>query len=163
MSSSRKSNKKSYFKKLLIIGIFGGLFWGTLASLSTYFSFSEVSPRTLIIRTIGLTFASDYYEHLAGIVVISLLSVLYTFCYYLFFKNYQGVFIPVVLGIVVYCLIFLVISKFTLNVPKIQYYGSETFTTILCLFILYSTFIGVSVSYEYKSHKAIRSNYSKNN
>ncbi|MDF2945734.1 MAG: hypothetical protein K0S51_413 [Bacillales bacterium] len=155
--------KVEYLKKLPIIGIFGGLFWGTLCSLSSYFSFTEISPRTLIIRTFNITLKTNFYEHLVGIVVITLLSVVYTFIYYYLFRKHEGVLTSVVVGILLYCIIFLGISSLTINIPKIQYYGSETFTTILCFFILYSTFIGVSVSYEYKAHKTMRTSYSKNN
>ncbi|MDF2608355.1 MAG: hypothetical protein K0S34_2555 [Bacillales bacterium] len=163
MNRKTSKNKLNYLIKLPIIGIFGGMFWGTLCSLSSYFSFTEISPRTLIVRTLSITLKSNYYEHLAGIILITILSVVYTFIYYSFFKKHEGVLTPVIAGILLYCIIFLGISSLTINIPKIQYYGSETFTTILCFFILYSTFIGVSVSYEYKAHKTMRTSYSKNN
>lgn len=57
--------------------------------------------------------------------------------------------ISVVYGIILWGIVFYLLQPIYTNIPKLVELNTNSIVTSLCLFILYGTFIGYSISYDY--------------
>ncbi|SET61578.1 Conserved membrane protein YqhR [Salinibacillus kushneri] len=142
----------SLLQKALLTGFIGGIFWGLLGSLAYYFHFSEISHATFTLRsfwqanwTAGLT------GEMVSVLLIGVFSILIAYIYYLLFKKREGMIPGILYGIAIWFIFMYFFNPMFVAVPSIADMNIDTVITTICLLILYGTFIGYSISFEYKS------------
>ncbi|WP_245780780.1 YqhR family membrane protein [Gracilibacillus orientalis] len=144
----------SLIPKTISIGIFGGLIWATVAAVAGYFSFTKVTPKSFVLRSWLQTKWSDQWlGEVISICIISLLSIGLALLYYVVLKKFPGILPGIMTGIVLWFIIFWLFEPIFTNIPPFYELDSDTVVTTVCLFILYSVFIGYSISFAYQQHR----------
>lgn len=87
-----------------------------------------------------------------SILVISLLSIGIACLYYLLLKKYDGVMPGIIVGIIIWFILFWLMEPIFPNIPEFYRLDGNTIVTTICLFILYSVFISYSISFAYLQH-----------
>ncbi|SER16329.1 Conserved membrane protein YqhR [Gracilibacillus ureilyticus] len=136
--------------KVISIGFFGGLIWSLVASITAYFNFTAVSPKTFVLRSwLQTSWTDQWLGQLISILVLSLLSILLALLYYITLKKVQGIWVGVIIGFVLWFLIFWLFEPIFPNIPVFYMLDSDTIVTTICLLIIYSVFISYSISFAY--------------
>ncbi|GAA0331394.1 YqhR family membrane protein [Oceanobacillus oncorhynchi] len=143
-------NEESVLKKSMYTGFVGGVVFSLLASVMYYFNFLEVAPKFYLLTSwvsegwtdtwLGIFFTTI----LAGVV-----SLLTAFLYYMIFRKIKYMWVGIIYGFILWALIFLLFRPIFNDIPAVTEWNLNTWITTICLFILYGTFIGYSISYDY--------------
>lgn len=146
----------------LFTGFVGGIIGGICGVLLYYFNFSEVSPRTFELRPwVNAGWADRWIGDLISVLVAGVLSLVPAFIYYGLFKKIRSVLFAVLFGVVLWIIIFYVLNPIFDNIPPVEQMSMTTIVSTICLFLLYGTFIGFSISYDY--HDSVRKVWAEHN
>lgn len=143
-------NDKKIFLRALLTGFIGGLFWCTLTLVLNYFNIVDLSPKTYL----KLLFTKDkwlskWYGTIFTIFIYSILSMVFASIYYVLFKKIEGMVIGIVYGMTLFLIVVFLLPQLFTNTPYIFSMSKRSIITSACLFILYGTFIGYSISFDY--------------
>ncbi len=148
-----KQDKTSLIPKTISIGFFGGLIWGTIAAIAGYFNFTEVTPKSLILRPwLQSAWSDQWLGQFISVLIISLISIGLALLYYVLLKKFPGMLPGILAGIVLWFIVFWLLEPIFTNIPPFFELDSDTVVTTVCLFILYSVFIAYSISFAYQQH-----------
>lgn len=167
MSETKKNNTEATNKKLntilprsLFTGFIGGIIGSICGVVLYYFNFSEVAPRTFELRPwIGGEWTGRWIGDIISILIAGVLSMVPAFIYYGLFKKNKTVVFPAIFGAVLWVIIFLLLHLIFGDIPSATEMGMSTIVSTICLFILYGTFIGFSISYDY--HDSVRKEWAE--
>lgn len=134
--------------KVLIIGLFGGLFWSLLAYLAYLFHFTELSPNMVLTPWAVGDWKHHTLGNFIGIIFIGLLSILVAFLYYVIFRKSQEIWTGIIYGAVLFVLVFYLLNPIFPGLESVREFKKETIVTTICLYILFGAFIGYSISFE---------------
>ncbi|MFG6121331.1 YqhR family membrane protein [Thalassobacillus sp. B23F22_16] len=150
LEQNQQEKPISIMNKSLLTGFVGGMLWSIFGALSYYFNFTEVSPASFLIRSFWQTgWTSSFLGEVLGIIGVSLISIAGALVYYLALKKTNGIMPGVLYGGAVWGIVFYLLNPIFAAVPALPDMTSDTIVTTICLFVLYGTFIGYSISYEY--------------
>lgn len=141
---------KKMLKRTLITGFVGGLFWTSISIALFYVNILEISPKYLFVRSWSkTTWANQWLGNLIALAIAGILSMVVALVYYLLFKKFQSMWIGVLYGIFLWCIVFFGLLNLLPAMIPIHHYSSDTIVSSLCVFILYGLFIGYSISFDY--------------
>ncbi|ENH97446.1 hypothetical protein J416_05518 [Gracilibacillus halophilus YIM-C55.5] len=149
----RKEEEKQppIYPRVISVGFFGGFIWSVIAAIAGYFQFTEVTPKTIILRSwLQTSWSDQWLGQWISIFVISMLSIGIAFVFYLLFRKIKGIWIGIVFGLSLWALIFWLLEPIFENISPLYQMDSDTIVTTICLFILYGVFIGYSISFSYQ-------------
>src|SRR5699024_1892228 len=133
-------------------GFWGGILWSIAAVIMYYFNFTEVAPKTFLIKSwTTANWASGWLGDAISVLIAGVLSILIAFIYYGLLKKVTSMWMGVVYGLVIWGIIFYVLQPVFPRVPQLVDFDKNTVISTICLFILYGTFIGYSISFDYQS------------
>src|SRR5699024_12640207 len=94
--------------------------------------------------------------------LISCVSVVVAFVYFLLFRRIHSLWLGLLYGLLLWVLVFYVFQPVFPNVPQLVDLNYTTIVSTICIYALYGTFVGYSISYDYydtwlKEMKALRS------
>ncbi|NEY71573.1 hypothetical protein G4D63_07420 [Bacillus mesophilus] len=131
-----------------ITGLFGGVFWSLLGYGAYIFSFTKVPPNVILEPwTIG-DWKSGVLGQFIAIFLLGLISILVAFGYMATLKKFDKFWIGILFGLLLWGIVFFVLNPIFPSIDPIRKLDLNTIVTSLCLFILYGTFIGYSISFE---------------
>ncbi|MGI2775602.1 YqhR family membrane protein [Bacillus cytotoxicus] len=130
------------------IGLFGGVFWGSIWYFLHIFSFTEVGTNYLLLPFALGDWKEGVWGNIAGIICIGFFSIVVAFLYKTFFKKFEGVLPGLLYGLFWWSLLFLGLGSIAPVIKNAMHLPKETVTTTICIFILYGVFISYSVSFE---------------
>lgn len=84
------TQEQSITKKIVQIGLFGGLFWGGVWYFLHIFSFTEAGPNYLLLPFAFGTWKEGVWGNVLAIVFIGILSIIVAFLYKATFKNLKA-------------------------------------------------------------------------
>lgn len=149
LEQNKKEEPMSVIGKAITTGFVGGVFWSLLAYFASILNFTEVSPN-LILQPFAL---GDWKEGVIGnlisIVIIGLISIGAALVYYAVLKRFKSMWFGVAFGGALWALVFFVLNPIFPNVDTVFELQRGTIVTTLCLYILYGTFVGYSISFDY--------------
>lgn len=150
LEQNRQESPMSLLSKSLLTGFIGGVLWSFFATIAYYFNFSSVSPGTFILRSwIQKEWTNNWLGELISIMIVGALSVVIALIYYGVLKKTKGMIPAIGFGIALWFIVFFLLQPIFEAVPSVMDMDINTIVTTLCLYILYGTFIGYSISYEY--------------
>ncbi|PEJ56989.1 hypothetical protein CN692_15550 [Bacillus sp. AFS002410] len=155
------SNGNTNFNKIVSIGFFGGIFWSTILLVLSYFDFTQIGPNFVLEKIKLGKWAHGYIENLISIVGIGIISIIIAFVFYFIGKRFTGVLPGIFFGLILWVIVFIVLGKIAFDLKAVKDYSSDTTVTTICVFILYGTFIGYSVSFAFQEQKTYLRGYSK--
>lgn len=148
--NKQNENTSTLLGRSLLTGFVGGLLWSTISVLLYYFNFLEVSPKSFVLKSwISNAWTDRWLGDLISIILIGLLSLAIALIYYGLFKKIKSMWVGVVYGIILWGIVFFLLQPIFQNVPALLELQTNTIVTSICLYILYGTFIGYSISYDY--------------
>ncbi|WP_254854046.1 YqhR family membrane protein [Halobacillus salinus] len=158
----QKESPQTVFTKALTIGFSGGILWSGIGALTYFFHFSEVSAASFLIRSyLQNDWSGTWLAEILAIIGVGLLSLVTAMLYYFTLKRQSGIWPGAVFGIILWGLVFVVLTPLFPAIPTFMELTSDTWVTTGCLFILYGVFIGYSISYEFQEFNQPSNSYSK--
>jgi len=150
LEQNQREKPVPVFSKSLVIGFAGGILWSFVGAIAYVLNFSSVSAATFVLRSwIQTDWTSGWLGELIGILAVGLLSLGTAIVYFSLLKKAKGIAPAILFGVALWFIIFYLFNPVFAAVPEFYDFDSNTVVTTLCLFILYGTFVGYSISYEY--------------
>lgn len=144
-----KEPKDWLFGKMIVTGFVGGIIWTVLFVFIYVFHFSEVAPITYIVEPwLEADWVSKWQGHLLSIGLAGVLSLIPSIIYYYLLKRLNFMWIGVLYGMILWVLFFVGITPIFVS-NTVRTFSLETIISTISLFILYGTFIGYTISYNY--------------
>ncbi|GAA0482198.1 YqhR family membrane protein [Salinibacillus aidingensis] len=163
LEQNQQEEPMSLLQKALLTGFIGGIFWGLLGSLAYYFNFSEVSHASFILRSF---WQADWIDGFTGemlsVLIVGVISILVAYVYYLLLRKREGMLPGILYGLVIWFIFLYFLNPMFSAVPGLADMTVDTVVTTICLLILYGTFIGYSISFEYKSLQEMKQQRKEN-
>ncbi|ASN05272.1 YqhR family membrane protein [Virgibacillus necropolis] len=151
LEQNKQEKSYSLLARSLLTGFIGGLGWSTLGLIMYYFNFSKVSPTSFILRSwLNAKWTHEWLGDLISIVIIGVISIVVALVYYGLLRKISTMWIGTLFGIILWGIVFYLLQPIFPNIPPLNELGKDTIVSTLCLFILYGTFIGYSISYDYR-------------
>lgn len=151
LEQNRQEESHSLLARSLLTGFIGGLIWSLIGIFMYYFHFTDVGPTSFMLRSwLDAKWTSEWLGDVISIVLIGVLSILVALIYYGLLKKMRSMWIGALFGIVLWAIVFILLQPIFSNIPPIKEFDKNTIVSTLCLFILYGTFIGYSISYDYR-------------
>lgn len=157
MSSAKQNHSNQNVDRLTLLarslftGFIGGVLWSLIASIFYYFNFMEVSPKSFLLTSwINADWTDKWLGNFFTILIGGIVSVVIAFLYYILLKKVYSLWVSIVFGIAVWGIVFFVFQPLFPNVPHITELSLNTWVTTICVFVLYGTFVGYSISYNYE-------------
>jgi hypothetical protein len=149
--------EKSYPKPMSLItmvfwiGLFGGVFWGSIGYLAYFFSLSEIRPNIILEPWALGNWKKEWLGTVISIIFIGAFSVGAAFLYYAVLKRLKGIWPGFGYGIMLFLLVFFVLNPLFPGMAPFLQLQRDTIITSICLYIVYGIFIGYSISYAFQN------------
>lgn len=156
LEQNKQETPMTILARSLLTGFIGGLLWSTFGTVLYYFNFSEVAPKSFVLSSwFHAEWIDTWLGNVVTIFLIGLLSLLTALIYFGLFKKINSIWVGVAYGFLLWVLIYYIMNPIFSTVPKVADLNMNTIVTTICVFILYGTFIGYSISYDYHDfHRA---------
>ncbi|WP_062048174.1 YqhR family membrane protein [Bacillus sp. JCM 19034] len=143
----------SYAAKVALIGFFGGLIWSLVGYFAFYFKFIRVGPALALMPFVLGDWKDTYIGQLVGIGVISVISIGVAYLYKLLLQKVNSMWAGVAYGLVLWGIVFFLLNPIFPGLKSVPNLDLNTIITSVCLYVLYGTFIGYSISFQYVEEK----------
>ncbi|THE11287.1 hypothetical protein E1I69_15640 [Bacillus timonensis] len=148
LEQNKHDGEMSLIGKVVVIGLFGGIFWSLLSYFTYVFHFTELSPNLILKPWILGDWKNHMLGQFIGILVIGLISIGVALLYYAFLKKFQSMWVGAIFGIVLWLIVFYVFNPIFPDIKTVAELERNTVITTICFYILYGVFIGYSISFE---------------
>lgn len=138
-----------------ITGFVGGLFWGFIGLVCYYFHFTEISPVMVLEPwTVG-TWKDTWLGVVTSLLILGLLGILAAFLYQLLLKNVQSIWVSLFYGALLFLFVFYILNPLFPDLNPLRELKRNTIITTFCLYLLFGTFVGYSISYDTYERKTM--------
>ncbi|GGP12788.1 YqhR family membrane protein [Oceanobacillus neutriphilus] len=149
-----KDNEESVLKKSMYTGFIGGVLFSLLGSAMYYFNFLEVTPKFYLLTSwVSAAWTDTWLGILFTTILAGVVSLLTAYLYYLILKKIKYMWAGMIYGFILWVVLFILFHPIFSGIPAVMEWSMNTWITTICLFILYGTFIGYSISYDYMDSK----------
>ncbi|MCA1030702.1 hypothetical protein LCL95_06540 [Bacillus timonensis] len=148
LEQNKKEQPMSFLAKVIVTGLFGGIFWSLLAYFSYIFSFTEISPNLVLQPWAVGDWKDGTLGQFIGISIIGLLSIGVALIYYAFLKKFQSIWAGIFFGVALWAIVFYVLNPIFPDLKSVAELERNTIITTICFYVLYGVFIGYSISFE---------------
>ncbi|UJL44822.1 hypothetical protein KFZ58_10245 [Virgibacillus sp. NKC19-16] len=161
---NKNEDSRTILSRSLLTGFIGGMLWGFIGVIMYYFNFSEVSLKSYLLRSWTTAAWTDtWLGDVVSILLISVISIVTAFIYHGLFKKINSMWIGIAYGIILWGIVFYVLQPIFQNVPPVADLSANTIVSTISLYILYGTFVGYSISYDFHDTKLKESKRQANN
>ncbi|WP_163537754.1 YqhR family membrane protein [Gracilibacillus sp. YIM 98692] len=151
---SVNQSTQTMVSKIISIGFFGGLIWSVIHSIAGFFNFTKITPKSFVLRSwLQTAWTDQWLGQMISVLIISILSIIVAFIYYVLCKKFESIWPGLVYGIALWFLLFWLLEPIFPNIPAFYDLDSNTIVTTICIFILYGVFVGYSISFTYHLQK----------
>jgi Conserved membrane protein YqhR len=156
LEQNKKDGDMSLMAKVVVIGLFGGIFWSLLSYLTYIFNFTELSPNLILKPWILGDWKNRVLGQFIGIFMIGIISIGVALLYYALLKKFQSIWVGAAFGIALWLIVFYVFNPIFPDIKTVGELERNTVITTICFYILYGVFIGYSISFEENEMRAER-------
>lgn len=153
LEQNQREKPMSFLTMVVLTGLVGGIFWGGLGYLAYLFHFTEIRPNVVLEPWALGDWKKGWLGTVISIIFIGVVSIVAALIYYALCKKIKSILGGIGLGIVLFLLVFIVLNPIFPGIEPIGELKRNTIITTLCLYILFGTFVGYSISYEYEEQK----------
>lgn len=151
LEQNKQEDSSTFLGRSLLTGFVGGILASLLGLFMYYFNFIEVSPKSYVIRSwTTATWTNTWLGNVVTVLLIGLLSIGVALIYYGIFKKIYSLWMGVVYGLLLWVIVFFVLQPIFTNVPRVAEMEINSIVSSICLYIIYGTFIGYSISFDYQ-------------
>lgn len=134
----------------LLTGFFGGLLWSGMSVGMYYFNFIEISPKAYLLRTwTKASWTDGWIGDIVSILLVGLLSIVVALIYFALLKKIYSIWMGVVFGFSLWLIFYYGLHPLFPHIQSVTNLSSNTVISTLCVFILYGTFLGYSIAFDY--------------
>lgn len=152
-----EGNQQALFLRTVLTGLVGGMLAYGMSVFMHYFSFSEISPKTYVIKLLGTNeWINSWIGDMIALCLTGILSILMASLYYLLFRKILSLMLSLFYGFVLWLLTIGFIHPLFPNTKNLFELDGNTIVSTLCHFLLYGIFIGYSISYDYYASIVIK-------
>lgn len=145
-----KQSQESLLTRAVIVGFVGGLGSSIFSIAINLFNFSQVALKSyLFIPIIHKKWPNIWVSHLSSIIIAAAISVLIALVYYALLRRLNSIWIGMLYGVILWLIVFLLVMPLYPNGDDIKSLNKDTIVSTICIFVLYGTFIGYSISHDY--------------
>lgn len=138
----------SFLSMVIMTGFFGGILWSTIGYVAYIFNFTEIHPNVVLEPWAIGTWKKGWLGTVISILFIGGVSILAALIYYAAFRKLRGSLPGMIYGALLFLLVFIVLNPIFPGIKPLWSLDKNTITTSLCIYILFGTFVGYSISYE---------------
>lgn len=149
LEQNQKEKPMSFMTMVILTGLIGGILWSGIGYLAYVFNFTEVQPNVVLEPWALGDWKKKWLGTVISIIFIGILSIGAALIYYAALKKIKGILGGIGFGIALFLLVFLVLNPIFPGIAPIKELSRNTIITSVCLYVLFGTFIGYSISYEY--------------
>ncbi|MFD2045980.1 YqhR family membrane protein [Ornithinibacillus salinisoli] len=150
LEQNKPEQSTTIFGRALLTGFIGGLVWSFFGVINYYFNFSEVSPRSFLLRSwLRAGWTDGWLGDVISVLLVGVISVGVALMYYMMFRKINSMWVGAGYGLVLWGIVFYVFNPIFLNIPSLFDLNVNTIVSCICLYLLYGIFIGFSISYDY--------------
>ncbi|PLS01729.1 YqhR family membrane protein [Neobacillus cucumis] len=143
----------SFLMMVFWTGLFGGIFWGIIGYIAYFFNFTEVSPNVILEPWALGDWKYGWLGKVISLVFLVIVSIIIAFVYYAVLRKLKGIWFGMGFGIALFLVVFFVLNPIFPGIKPFMELSRDTIITSICLYMLYGTFIGYSINYEYEINK----------
>ncbi len=149
-TTDTKDSNKMVKARSLITGFWGGILFSMAGIFMYYFNFAETAPKTFLLRSWSTAIWTEgWLGDVISVVMTALISIIIAFIYYILLRRVRSMWIGIVYGVILWGIVFYMLHPIFPHVPSLMELKQHTIVSTLCLFILYGTFIGYSISFDH--------------
>ncbi|MFC2948197.1 YqhR family membrane protein [Virgibacillus sediminis] len=150
LEQNKTEEPMGLLQRSLLTGFVGGILWSMISAFMYYFNFMDLSARHYLLRSWNRAGWTDtWLGEAVSILLVGLLSIGVALLYYILLKKVNSLWAGVVFGMVLWVVIFYIATPIFPNIPTVEELNLDTIVSSFCIYILYGTFIGYSISYDY--------------
>lgn len=150
MNKNKQVDRFFLLMRSLLTGFISGLLWSSIGVAMYYFNFIEVTPKTFILSPWkSITWTHGWIGDLISIIIVAIFSIFLAFIYYILFKKFPSIWGGIIYGCIIWLIFFFGVQPLFPHVKQLADLSKETIVTTISLFVLYGTFIGYSISFDY--------------
>ncbi|MBS4209628.1 YqhR family membrane protein [Bacillus sp. FJAT-50079] len=155
----RKSTIDAYQISLthltILTGFIAGVFGTGFHYLAHYFHLTSIHP-TVVFAALSGKWKVTWIGFVVALLIYGILSIVAAALYYVLLRKRNSIVWGMMYGVVTFILVFFVFYPILLGGEPIWKKDFITFCTEICFYLLYGTFIGYSISYEYEEQLHIK-------
>src|SRR5699024_10756985 len=137
LEQNKQEEPVSSLSRSLLTGCIGGLLGGFFGVVLYYFNFSEVAPKSYLLRSwLTASWIDGWLGTVLSILMIGVISLLTAFIYFILFKKVNSLWMGVAYGIVLWFVVFYIIQPIFPNIPPLWALNANTIVLTICLYIL---------------------------
>lgn len=153
LEQNQKEKPMSFMTMVLLTGLVGGILWSGLGYLAYVFNFTEVRPNVILEPWALGEWKNQWLGTVISILIIGGISIIAALIYYAALKKITNILGGIGFGIAIFFIVFWILNPIFPGIEPFRELKWNTIITSVCLYILYGTFIGYSISYEYKEQE----------
>jgi hypothetical protein len=138
----------SFIGMVIFTGFVGGILWGGLGYLAYVLNFTEIHPRVVLDPWAIGDWKKGWLGTVISIIFIGGASIIAALIYYATLRRMNHIIVGVLFGILLFLLVFIVLNPIFPGMEPIKDLKKTTIVTAICLYVLFGTFVGYSISYE---------------
>jgi uncharacterized membrane protein len=147
---TRHEEQSTLLGRSLLTGFIGGILACVIGIFLYYFNFIEVSAKSYVLRSWTTAKWTDtWLGEVVTIFVIGILSIGIAMVYYGILKKIYSIWMGILYGLILWGIVFYVLHPIFPNIPSVTELEWKTIVSSICLFVMYGTFIGYSISFDY--------------
>jgi hypothetical protein len=150
LEQNQQEKPMSFMTIVVLTGLIGGILWSGLGYLAYVFNFTEIRPNIVLEPWALGEWKKQWLGTVISITFIGIMSIGAALIYYALLRKFNHILVGIGYGIAIFLLVFLVLNPIFPGMEPIGELKRNTLVTSICLYVLYGTFVGYSISYEYQ-------------
>lgn len=130
------------------IGLYGGFIWGGMYIIAYFLGFTKVIPGFLVEPFFKHDFLASWTGHMIGWLGFFVLTLVASFVYTALFRKVKGPWLGFGYGLAWWALLF-GLGPFLKMMKPIYKLDLDTLITTACIFIIWGSFIGYTITIEF--------------
>ena len=158
LEQNQREKPMSFIVMSIVTGLFGGIFWSSLAYLAYIFNFTEIRPNVILEPWALGAWKQQWLGTVISIVVIGLFSIGAALVYYAVMRKLKSIWAGAAFGLALFFLVFYVLNPLFPGIKPFWDLSKDTLITSICFYVLYGVFVGYSISYEENENRNLEKN-----
>lgn len=148
LEQNQDKKPTSFLSMVVITGLFGGILWSAIGYLAYILNFTEIHPNVVLEPWALGDWKKGWLGTVISILLIGGVSIIAALVYYATLRKFKSSFVGICYGLLLFLLVFFILNQIFPGMAPIGELNRNTIVTSLCIYILFGTFIGYSISYE---------------
>lgn len=156
LEQNQDKKPTGFLSMVIMTGFFGGIFWGFIGYLAYIFNFTEIHPNVVLDPWAIGNWKKTWLGTVISILFIGGVSIMAALVYYAVLRKFRGSWPGTIYGALLFLLVFLVLHPIFPGIKPLWELDKNTLITTLCIYLLFGTFVGYTISYEQEEREYSR-------